>query len=266
MKKRMFIFVKNETLKRAFLQVFNTLMPQVAEAEAPDEADIILTDTAAPFRYLIGKTPVLFLVTSPVPKDPVPEWCIKIHITTAVAQISKELAKIQPKSIEEEVVGDDVVTEAPIVDSPLKILVVEDSHKHREAAKKQLAGHNVEIVVNFDDAVNVLTTRGHEFDVVLTDMLMPKGGTSCMGEKGMEHLFVQAGYGFAIAWVAVSNGISHVAILSDASHHDHPMSWAMDFLRTPITKGGIEVIFSNNCLIKTGVKNWIGMLNSLTPS
>lgn len=54
-----------------------------------------------------------------------------------------------------------------------------------------------------------------------------------------------------------------MAVLSDGSHHDHPMGYAMDFLKKPIEMGGdVRVIFSNHCT-KGGVKDWAGFLEKL---
>ena len=86
--------------------------------------------------------------------------------------------------------------------------------------------------------------------------------TKNQAAHGKELIFIENGYGFAIAWIAVSNGIKAVAVLSDASHHDHPMSFAMDFLSKPVLIGDAKIIFSNHCL-KDGVKDWGGFLEKL---
>ncbi len=134
----------------------------------------------------------------------------------------------------------------------MKILVVEDSQTHREAAKRQLAEHEVTVVKSFVIASELL--HGHEgvavggrtheeytpplvmpayenllpvsFDAVLLDLNMPAEKTaSCMaGGEG------EVPYGFILALRAVQCGVKYVGIITDANHHSGPLTAALDLI------------------------------------
>lgn len=145
----------------------------------------------------------------------------------------------------------------------MKILVVDDKKKHRDAAVEQLKDHDVVVAIHFDDAVPLINGK---FDVVLTDLLMPKGSRETMGPNGMALIFDEMAFGFAISFIAAYRGVHMIAVLSDANHHDHPMSYALDYLASPFQLGDCKLVFSNCWLIKWGdeyVKDWKRALDEL---
>jgi len=110
----------------------------------------------------------------------------------------------------------------------LNILVVEDTEKHRESARKQFGSGKFMLAGNYEQALGVLRPKDNQFDVVLTDLLMIKGGPQTMGNEGMKYIFDELPYGFPIAFLAAKLGVPYIAIVTDVNHHNHPMSAAID--------------------------------------
>ena len=59
-----------------------------------------------------------------------------------------------------------------MTDKALNLLVVEDSQKHIDAAKRQLEGHNIEIVTDYRSAVDFLNAA-QPVDAMFTDLFIP---------------------------------------------------------------------------------------------
>ncbi len=258
--KKIFVYVQSQALRGTLHSVLELLQEVVFVAD-PDNAQIVLTDRVAPFKHLVGKKPILVLHIGD--KRDIPPGCVSIRIANSMAQITSELAKVEPLPPESVSTPDKVRFAPPPLENMLRILVVENNPVHIQAAHEQLAGHDYKVVGNFEQAYENITQ--FYFQVVLTDLMMKMGGTcNCIGEKGEEHIFIESGYGFAIAWLALSRGVMKVAVLSDGSHHDHPMCFAMDGMEKTLNIGRATVIFSNSCLNDVGAKDWAGYLKMLT--
>jgi CheY-like chemotaxis protein len=120
----------------------------------------------------------------------------------------------------------------------LEILVVEDNALHQEAARALLAEHNVTIVGTFDDAADriygpsaLAIERGANpkgsYDVIITDLFFPQGRGDMMADKNMAK--EEMPFGYAVAMMAMKEGVEYIAIASDANHHSHPMAYTLDF-------------------------------------
>lgn len=133
----------------------------------------------------------------------------------------------------------------------LNILVVEDTFKHQQAARLQLADHNVTVVGTYREGNDLLkpTTDWEKFeilpkevsykeriaacttqpawDVVLLDQMLPADmcGVNGTGQKleGQEMPL-----GTILALLALKNGCKNVVVVTDANHHHHPASAALD--------------------------------------
>lgn len=113
----------------------------------------------------------------------------------------------------------------------MKILVIDDSTVHLKSAKEQLGSHDLTVVNNFDDAQKLLgggynsdkrtKTNTHDFDVVLTDLMMP-ASAQYMGNRGSEFVGQEMSVGIFLALLAAKNGAKFVGVLTDGCHHDHP--------------------------------------------
>lgn len=66
------------------------------------------------------------------------------------------------------------------------------------------------------------------YHVLLTDLMMPKGGRETMGPEGMKYIFDLLPFGFPLAFLAAKRKVPYVGIVTDVNHHDHPISAAID--------------------------------------
>jgi CheY-like chemotaxis protein len=143
----------------------------------------------------------------------------------------------------------------------LKILVFDDNKVNRAAAKAQLKAHKLTVVSTYDEAEELLRVEDYEdekviypdFDVVLTDLLVPASGLGSCDHLVGEEMPV----GIFIALLAAKNNVKKVAVLTDSNHHEHPASSCLDAFNagevepTAFTVGNGKIILTNN-------RNWIG--------
>ncbi|MEI6835759.1 MAG: response regulator [Candidatus Falkowbacteria bacterium] len=109
-----------------------------------------------------------------------------------------------------------------------RILVIDDKIANLEAAEKQFAEKNVELIVMGTYAGAVYFINNEHFDIVLSDLMLPGDdeGISCNNpEIGQD-----VPYGLLLAILAKNRGVEKVAILTDISHHAGPIAWSMDKL------------------------------------
>lgn len=142
----------------------------------------------------------------------------------------------------------------------MRILVIDDSQIHLAAARQTLTGHDLTLVDNYDEAVQVLhrgisdyeayhriieerglssapygdpevrriaeSFRPPKFEAVLCDLLMPSGRETLAvaGEWAGELV----PYGMSLALQAVLHGARCVAIVTATNHHMHPASAMLD--------------------------------------
>ncbi len=158
----------------------------------------------------------------------------------------------------------------------MKILVIEDTAKHQQAARLQLVGHDLTVAGTYEEgqchlnATSYLygVTRGcdefkkqgiqHEdqkslagqhvrsWDIVLIDLMLPapeeaqRQGSSLVGQE--------MPLGTTLAFLALKTGIKKVAIVTDTNHHDHPASAALDVFggRNKFQIGDAEMLITNH--------------------
>jgi len=108
----------------------------------------------------------------------------------------------------------------------MEILVIEDTEMHMQSAREQLSGHNLEIVSAYEAAE--ISLQHNQYNVVLTDLMMPKGGNSVMSPKGMRYIFDLLPYGFPLILLAAKKNVPYIGLVTDVNHHDHPMSACID--------------------------------------
>ncbi|HFC10611.1 MAG TPA: response regulator transcription factor [Candidatus Kaiserbacteria bacterium] len=95
----------------------------------------------------------------------------------------------------------------------MKILVIDDKQEEREGAISQLSQHELTVVDGYSTGKEALQLK--EWDVVLTDMLMP------------DYEGVLQPYGLVLSLMAQAKGIP-VAVVSSGNHHDHRMLFAAE--------------------------------------
>ena len=109
----------------------------------------------------------------------------------------------------------------------LDILVIEDTEKHQHSAREQFKDHKLVLARNYVEGRSALES-GYHYNVLLTDLMMPKGGRETMGPEGMKYIFDLLPFGFPLAFLAAKAGIPYIGIVTDVNHHDHPLSAAID--------------------------------------
>lgn len=123
----------------------------------------------------------------------------------------------------------------PFEERAMKILVIEDSVIHQQAAHQTLTGngHDVTMVCTYDEAYRLINGDFEEnpehWDAVLCDLLMPASEME-MGEKGLKYVGQEMPVGFALSLMAAMRGAKYVAVVTDTSHHDHPAAAMLDEL------------------------------------
>lgn len=112
----------------------------------------------------------------------------------------------------------------------MKVLVIEDDPVNVESAKRSLTNHELTIATSIQQAFDILAewrqewleNRERRFDVVLTDVYMPRGDFKGWGRRVIHYSDYEnpdtlpAGLAFAIA--AATMG-AKVGICSDRNHH-----------------------------------------------
>ena len=171
----------------------------------------------------------------------------------------------------------------------MKILIVDDSMEQLEIAKRLLSEHEIVTANGWNEARKLLIDENEDpgysnpnnFDVVLTDMMMPGEGD---GLGNTENVGKLVPYGFNVSMLALRCGVQKVAVVSngngqgnDGNHHQHPILWACDDLN--------EFCFESRLMFFTGydcpymeegdsavvgikspyhLKNWFEVLQKLT--
>ena len=145
----------------------------------------------------------------------------------------------------------------------MRILVLDDSKKHLAAAEETLAGHELTLVDSYGEAFRLLAP-GAPFDAVLSDLLMPAEADT-LGPEGMKFFGHQMPIGLVMVFAAVQAGVKRVAVITDANHHNHPMSAALDILGRvwwdndvvqTFKIDGASVIIAHAPLLPDGRKDW----------
>ncbi len=147
----------------------------------------------------------------------------------------------------------------------MRILLVDDSMKHRRAGMKQLKllGHEVVALCDYGEA----RQRASEgsFDVALIDLLMPAEPTTLGDEARKEFVGREIAIGFPLVLELSRLGIKKIAVATDMNHHNHPMSVAVDWFRSAVlTVNDAKVIIRHSSMCGDGTKNWGNILAELT--
>lgn len=139
----------------------------------------------------------------------------------------------------------------------MKVLLVDDTKKHRKAGVDQLtaAGHEVVAFSSYKDAVKSVRD-GDVYDVALIDLLMPAEGMT-LGGEGLQFLGQSLDIGYSLAMKLAMDGIKRIIVVTDMNHHHHPASAIMDwFLGKTLEICKSEVQFTHAWLTSDGAKDW----------
>ncbi|MFA6447317.1 MAG: response regulator [Patescibacteria group bacterium] len=144
----------------------------------------------------------------------------------------------------------------------MKILVIENSAVHQQAAKNQLAEHDLMVVDSCFDAQSLI--RKGDYDVVLTDLMLNDGFRWGCNEGG------EIGSGVFVVLLAAMNHVRYIGLLSDTGRH---AGWEAASLAElgggkpmPITIQGAKVLLCSSdagMIDNDGTKNWAKLLKAL---
>ncbi len=125
----------------------------------------------------------------------------------------------------------------------MRVLVLDDSAKHRFAAQALIKGHDLKVVGTYDEAERLLGAE--RFDVFLGDLMLPASSKE-LSREANRFAGQEMPLGTILALVALLKGVKYVAVLTDTNHHDHPASAAFDVFRYdrpgPFTVGDARIL------------------------
>ena len=152
-----------------------------------------------------------------------------------------------------------------------KILVCDDDQRHLDAAVEQLSrGHELTCVDSYEEAIGLLKPSTN-IEVLLSDLLMP-AEPYALGPQGMKFLGTSIPIGLILALRAAKVGVPLIAVVTDANHHNHPMSAAVDWLNPAYWNDkvtgllhieGSRVLIAHALLLADGRKDWAKALSVL---
>jgi len=91
-----------------------------------------------------------------------------------------------------------------------------------------------------------------DFDIVLTDLLVPASSRT-LGRDARRYVGEEMSLGTTIAFLAIKNGMKRIGVITDANHHAHPASAALDKLGgcggEPFNIGDVRVLFASNFIM-----------------
>lgn len=261
---RIYLAMEDGALPRAITQVFG-LVGEINSQSLVDnhaDADLVLAHSIRNIEdgYDVEKTYGLigFLRTD------VPKWLPDNIHTIGLASTLVELANLIQrvwltlKPLEAKVT-EPITPEVPLLPDALRILVIEDTHKHRVSARAGLAGHKLTVVTGYVEAMKILSNE--KFEVVLTDLQMPMSSRTLSNEAFKIGQLVP--YGIMLMIEAAHRGAKHVAVVTDLNHHADWMSAAFDHFRYPIQIDGAKAKMMHSPMNGDGTKDWASALDRL---
>ena len=146
----------------------------------------------------------------------------------------------------------------------MKILIVDDSVRHRRAGIKQLEalGHVVTAVCEYGEAREL--ARKGDFDVALIDLLMPAEATTLGEQARVDHVGREIAIGFPLL-LSLAGSVGKIAVATDTNHHNHPMSAAVDWFgrNQKLVVNGSTALIMHAPLCEDRAKNWENILERL---
>jgi CheY-like chemotaxis protein len=146
----------------------------------------------------------------------------------------------------------------------MRVLLVDDSLKHRRAGIRQLEalGHEVVAFCDYGDARQA--AKDQRFDAALIDLLMPAEPTTLGPAASKEYVGREIAIGFPMSLELSSLGIKEVAVATDTNHHNHPMSAAVDWFHgKALSVNGAKVLIMHCPMCEDGSKDWAKVLTLL---
>lgn len=140
-----------------------------------------------------------------------------------------------------------------------RIWVLDDNEKNRRSALAQFgAANEVTAFASYEETLKRLSSRRDLPEILLTDLLLPAERFTLGSRAQQLHLGSEFPAGVFVALAAARAGVPLVAVVTDASHHDHPATAAIDFLAwgEPIKIESSRVLLVA-ARTSAGVKDWV---------
>lgn len=147
----------------------------------------------------------------------------------------------------------------------MKILLVDDTKKHREAGLADLTALGYEVVTtdNYESVLAMPSEMLASFDVALLDLLMPAEYCGALGGAGLEFLGQPFAIGYVLSVHLARSGVRHTAVATDMNHHHHPAASLMDTVRGAFRVEGGCVLWTHAPMKDVDgvrVKDWSAVL------
>lgn len=168
----------------------------------------------------------------------------------------------------------------------MKVLLIEDSSVHVQAALNQLSEHEITVFKSWKEFSNFGDFNGYpsaekllkffqEYDMVLTDINIPGVLDNDCSEP-------EAPIGLVIVLSAIQSGVKYIGALTDANHHcdaisktfciwNAPEPFQVGFSKVKIVEGFVSRNEAESFIVikelngkREHVKNWLLLSNVLT--
>ena len=129
----------------------------------------------------------------------------------------------------------------------MRILLVDDTKKHREAGLAELTalGHEVVAIDNYESVLAMRPEVLAAFDVALLDLLMPTEYCGALGGAGLEFLGQPFAIGYVLSVHLARSGVRFTAVATDMNHHHHPAASLMDTVRGSFQVDGNRILWTH---------------------
>lgn len=152
----------------------------------------------------------------------------------------------------------------------MKIMLIDDTARHRKAGKQQLSalGHEVRSFGTYSEARRVVEL-GEVFDVALIDLNMPAEVDMWGASFPKEYLGQLVAVGYPLALSLSLLGIPLVALSSDGGHHANPYNAMLDWLKgTLLEVNGRKIIYLEAPMTQNSAgesfKDWSAVLEKIS--
>ena len=225
---KVFIQTRSESVPLAIQQVSTALAPGLEFITSHQDADLLVLDTWNDVELM--HSPWNWVILTGIDRpfisdgDRLPERTEFVPIYSFMRAFAARCAEVQaavdhyPRPPYKKINGPD-------------ILVVDDRRVNALAAIEQLGElYQLTVVSTYRQALDELLARiaKTQFAAVLTDYLMPASAMTLGDAARVAFAGRQMPLGLIIAMRAIQAGVTKVAVVTDTSHHDHPMVAALD--------------------------------------
>ncbi|MDD4902473.1 MAG: hypothetical protein PHE24_05050 [Patescibacteria group bacterium] len=236
-----------------------------------EKADLILVDQQRKIGGEYDATRTYVIINIPgttekgIEKDKLPANVKLFQFGSVVAEMATLIGKMSAKVIDQpdkEMEG--IISHPKKVNHHLKnILVIDDSRKNLIKAAEQLSGkNNLWLANGLEAALEIISKSNLDFYAVLCDLYLPMSPMTLSPQAFKPGQLVP--YGMPLIFICSTCPVARIAIVTDISHHNDPISATFDLLSgKTFLLDGTTVKFLHARLDEKGAKDWLWALESL---